>query len=71
MEVDKGQPPKERKMKENVFVVLKVKLGIPLKFVEKDRARLFDKKEMEIFIRNVSSYVNCGCDIKVEKEIEK
>ena len=58
-------------MKENVFMVLYVRLGIPLKFVERDRARLFNHEEMEKFTRNVSTYVNCGCEIKVEMEVLK
>lgn len=57
-------------MKEKV-TVLKVKENKNSKFVEKDRARLFNNEEMEKLVEMVSAYVSCGCEIKVEmKEME-
>lgn len=40
-------------------------------FHEKKSARLFNNEEMEKFVKLVSAYVSCGCDVRTElQEVE-
>lgn len=52
-------------MKEKVMV-LKVRENENLTFYEKDRARLFDREEIEKLADLAAACIRIGCEIKVE-----